>query len=605
LSIKRNDKRISAFLIIVALLIIFNTETAWSRVTSLPDELITNIAADIESFFDNHVPAPNSGKISIGIAMPVDTTGKFDWARYRLRSDIQQKIILMENLRLLPSSRFDVLMATMFPGQTPDSLSDDQFKEFAGEAPVNYLVMGKFVIDDNGEVKLLIELRNAYEGRMLFSPEYVIEKGRDKSEVTKVSESDPEAYTKGALSGVAEEIENIEAGENDSEIVDSNNEVEEEPKVVEQEEKVIESDIANIPETPEMSQVEQVVDEKEKKEVETETEDKYVTLESKAQVTFRDAVSDVESEGSVEEDTENVKYDMPEKGGVKYFKDGLSNSQVLDIYNIELDDKGAHGLIVLTSGSMEVLKLNPDYTTEVLWSGKFKTQYPVRGLSGRLSVGIHNDIKLIFVSMTPFDKSFAYEWKQGKMEKAGRVSGFVIDVFDNQMVHLVSDYGKGVVTFSGENTRIIDTSGDETRIIEFRIPEEYYSGCISEWSDISAELVEVSVVTEEGRLKYFKGSENQKYVSDEIYGNQLECADNNGEMYYFTTTNSKTDDTVVMIERNGDIVKEVWRGQELGGTVLSITGVDFDSDGNIEIIGVLEKQGGAGTALFHIVPEYQ
>jgi hypothetical protein len=240
-----------------------------------------------------------------------------------------------------------------------------------------------------------------------------------------------------------------------------------------------------------------------------------------------------------------------------------------------------------------------------IWRGAFKEKYPPRGLAGSIKQGVFNGRPLVFVSMNPFKKAFAYEWKNGHLEKAGKASSLVVGALVEPAVNIVSEYGTGVVTFAGRQTRLVDTSSKEPRSLNFPIPGEYYAGCIMRWSDVSENLVQVAVAGEDGAIQVYQGPRMLKAGTDAKYGGAVVCVPKvEGVNRLITTTQSEDDDAVVLLDFYGSSIEERWRTPGLGGAVTSIAPCDFDKDGVAEIIGIISKRTG-GNTLFRLLPDYE
>ncbi|MFA6449268.1 MAG: hypothetical protein WCX65_07375 [bacterium] len=291
-------------------------------------------------------------------------------------------------------------------------------------------------------------------------------------------------------------------------------------------------------------------------------------------------------------------------GKIEYFDINMPVGPILGLTVLELNDSGALGIAILTGSSMEVFRFESSTKLKRVWRGAFKEKYPARGLAGNIKSGNFNGRPLIFVSMNPFKKAFAYEWKSGRFEKAGKASNLVVDAMANPALNIVSDFGPGVMTFAGRQTRIVDTTSVEPRSIAFPIPVDYYSGCVLRWSDISVNLTQVAVATEDGAINLYQGPQTLKASTEPMYGDAVACVPKvDGISRLIATTQSSDEDAVVLLDLNGNSIEERWRTPELGGAVSRIAPYDFDKDGATEIIGVINKRSG-GAVLFRLLPMY-
>jgi hypothetical protein len=693
-------------LIVAALVccaILTYTTPACATYKPLPAELIDRVAGDLEKFFNENVVVAQPEKIPIAVATPDDETGVFLNERYSIRTGLQARIIQMENLRLLPSSRFDVLMAEMFPGRKLDSLTDAQFREFAAAAPVSYIVMSRIVRAGTGEIILEIRLRNALEGLMLYSPDYVIESAPE--DITE--EKTPETVKKSAVAAKKtkpapkeQSAAPLQAADETAEIIAS-----EEGKSAEHSEQAVsesqkEPDAESAPvaeiagETPGQaapSEKEQVVltvapeeepvpptlteKTKESETAETETPvagevpvpvappeapveeepvaapatpeeepvpptlmektDEPERAETETPVAGEAPVPVAPPEAPVEEEPVAVPsmpvsgaatgtLTLPEQkppspkqapasivrlpkatpGKIEYFSGDKPASPAMDIAVFPIDSIGSPGLLVLTPVSLEVFKILEGLKMERVWSGKFKEKYTRRGLAGKVMAGQMNGKTYLIVTINKFDKSFLYEWSESAqhLEKMGEVSGQVANVMATPTVHLVSKYGKGVTTFSGADTELVDATGQTPRTIAFQMPDDYYSGCVRRWSEVSDSLSEVAVVTEDGMVQLYQGPRGLKAEAAARYGSALACGPATAKGgWLFVTTESVSDDAVVFLEAGQDGIVERWRTPGLGGAVVGLAAWDFDGDGEVEALGELEKKTG-GSVFFRVLP---
>jgi len=290
-------------------------------------------------------------------------------------------------------------------------------------------------------------------------------------------------------------------------------------------------------------------------------------------------------------------------GAVSYFSGDLPPDQIIGIAVTEIDGDGTRGLVLLTTGSMEVFQFSWGGKIERLWEGKFTNRFPSRGTAASVFSSLHQAKKIVFVSVNKFSKSLAYRWENGRIVKAGRANGSFVDAIASKGINLLSEYGNGIISFSGKDTHFINTSGEKPEKSGFPIDVDYFSGCILRWMDESVELARVAVVTEEGKINVYQGPGKPDAVSAGVYGGELACAGTKQNEYLLTTTNSETDDAIVLLEVKNDSISEIWRSSQLGGAVTNLATGDFDGDGRLEVIGALRKTEGL-YAIFRLLPGY-
>jgi len=293
-----------------------------------------------------------------------------------------------------------------------------------------------------------------------------------------------------------------------------------------------------------------------------------------------------------------------EPGRIEYLKGAFPVHPVVAMAVIELDTNGSRGIVFLTTGSMEVYSFREGPSLVREWTGEFVDNYARRGLAAEVVSGFHRGEKLIFVSINRFDKSFAYRWKDGNLGKAGRANGDFVDILPLQSVNLISEYGNGIISYSGPETRFVDTSGKEPTRINFPLTEDYYDGCIMQWMDVSIQLTRIAVVTEHGAIKVYQGPGQLRARTPSAYGGQLECGPSSKSGgFLFTTTVSAVDDAVVVLQLYDEQIVEKWRTPQLGGAVKLIKKCDLDGDGETELLGILQA-GDGREMLFRLLPEY-
>ncbi|MFC1474702.1 hypothetical protein ACFLQK_01540 [bacterium] len=293
-----------------------------------------------------------------------------------------------------------------------------------------------------------------------------------------------------------------------------------------------------------------------------------------------------------------------EPGMISYFKGENPDSPIMGMSVMTIDGDGSPGIIFLTAASMEVFQFSSGLKIERVWEGKFVKEFPYRGLAASVFSGTHKRRKFIFVSMNKFQKSFAYRWEDSRLEKAGRANGFFVDTLPSQSVNLMSGYGEGVISFSGPATYFVNTSGDEPEKHNFPIMEDYYSGCILRWLDVSVDLARVALVTEHGIIKVYQGAGKLEARSRDAYGGKLACLSVQETEYLFVSTESGTNDALAVLKIEDEELLEIWRSPALGGAITNFVTCDLDGDGETEILGVLET-GDEREMIFRILPQYE
>lgn len=308
-------------------------------------------------------------------------------------------------------------------------------------------------------------------------------------------------------------------------------------------------------------------------------------------------------------EAERIEVPEPEKpdpefvpeGGLRFFEGEGPESPVLD-FGLFRDDTGALAAAFLTTTSFEVYRVMPDHRLKMIWEGEYKKVFPRRGTAASLHLSSQSGRQAAVVSMNPFTKSFRYTWDDDRFEKAGNIDGFIVDMTEG--VELVSKYGKGVVSFDGVGTtlRVTGATGEAEKKA-LPLPVDYFDGCILEWESASFDLARVAVVDETGVIRVYGMGGVEMMKTGERYGGGLDCGARGGERYLAASTTSAEQDAILLLSREEDGLREVWRSRTVRGAIYSQKFFDINDDGRDEIAGVLEEEGGR-QRLFAVAPVY-
>jgi len=578
----------AALAAVMAAMVVAAGAAAVAMETSLPQGIAELVAED----FGAYIGAATAKSVSVAVAPAADETGEFGSALQSFRADLMLAVAEKEYFRLLPASRFDVLSATTAGGGGAGYLTDEQIRRIAAAAPVGYVAETRIAEDATGRMLLTARLRSA-SGGVALSREYLLRKaGSLKTEEYASRAGAPEAEKAKPESAQA--------------VSDEKSELREEPSKVgetAQETDVSEEDESNAGEDweDEMDESMRAAIEEAAAAVEAELEEAEDALpeEEKPEPKAADAPGPL--------DDALAKLPVATPGTVEYLSGMRSDLPVLALAAIPLKDDGTPGIAVLTSGALDLYYFSEPGRLSRVWSGKFQKVYPKRGVAGTMKVGSFGGKNLLFVSMNPFDRAFAYEWTGESLERAGRVSGFVADALRAEAVTVISDYGAGVTSFDGLKTRLVDTSGATPRTVNFPVSPDYYSICARRWSDTSANLTQLVAAGEDGVIRMYEGSGNEKARTETRYGGAVLCAkaDESAQgaaQYIVATTESATEDAVALLRAETGLITEIWRAGPFNGAVVALASWDFDGDGRTEIIGALDT--GAGFRLFRVLPPY-
>lgn len=289
-------------------------------------------------------------------------------------------------------------------------------------------------------------------------------------------------------------------------------------------------------------------------------------------------------------------------GDVQYIPGELPFSPIAALSVFDVDSEKSPGLIFITTESMEAYHFTKDDRVKNIWSAEYAVKYPRRGFSTTAVQGVHRGKSLLFVAINKFKKSFAYSWDGKQFVMAGKVNGSVVDEVRGFPVSVISTYGSGIVSFDGGATRFVDTTGAEPLHSPYPVHGDYYAACVLSWNSVSPNLAVIAVVTQSGEIQII--SEGQvKFHSELIYGGLLKCvSEGNGKDVIYTTSASSDEDYTAALVYDESGLKEVWRSDSLGGSIVAMDVADLDRDGDMEVIGVLRTREGR-KMLFRVRPD--
>jgi hypothetical protein len=558
---------------------------------SLPQGTAELVAEDFAAYFGAGA-ASAAKSVSVAIAPAADETGEFGAALQSFRADLMLAVAEKEYFRLLPASRFDVLAATTAGGGGTGYLTDEQIRRIASAAPVGYVAETRISEDAAGRTLLTARLRSA-SGGIALSREYLLRKAG-------ALRAEEYASRAGAPDAEKAKPEPAQAAS------DEKTELREEPSKVD--ETAQEPDIPEEDESNAGDDWEDELDESMRAAIEEAAAAVEAELEAAEDALPEEEKSEPKAAGAPGPlDGALAQLSAATPGTVEYLTGMRSEFPVLALAAIPLKDDGTPGIAVLTSGALDLYFFSEPGRLSRVWTGKFQKTYPRRGVAGTMKVGSFGGKNLLFVSMNPFDRAFAYEWTGESLERAGRVSGFVTDALRTESVTVMSDYGAGVTSFNGLKTRLVDTSGKSPRTVNFPVSPDYYSICARRWSDASANLTQLVAAGEDGIIRMYEGPGNERARTEMRYGGAALCvkADESAPgaaQYIVATTESATEDAVALLRAEAGLITEIWRAGPFNGAVVALASWDFDGDGRNEIIGALDT--GAGFRLFRVLPPY-
>jgi len=560
--------------------------------TSLPQGIAELVAEDFGAYIG--AGAATAKSVSVAVAPAADETGEFGSALQSFRADLMLAVAEKEYFRLLPASRFDVLSATTAGGGGAGYLTDEQVRRIAAAAPVGYVAETRIAVDASGRTLLTARLRSA-SGGVALSREYLLRKaGSLKTEEYASRAGAPDSVEAKPAAAPADSDEEAASQEEPRTSVESSQ------KPDDSEEESADEDSGD--------GLDHEMDESMRAAIEEAAAAVEAELEEAEDALPEEEMTEPKAAGAPGPlDAALAKLPVATPGTVEYLSGMRSDLPVLALAAIPLKDDGTPGIAVLTSGALDLYYFSEPGRLSRVWSGKFQKVYPKRGVAGTMKVGTFGGKNLLFVSMNPFDRAFAYEWTGESLERAGRVSGFVADAMRAEAVTVMSDYGAGVTSFNGLKTRLVDTSGASPRTVNFPVSPDYYTICARRWSDTSANLTQLVAAGEDGVIRMYEGPGNEKARTETRYGGAVLCAKADesapgAAQYIVATTESATEDAVALLRAETGLITEIWRAGPFNGAVVALASWDFDGDGRTEIIGALDT--GAGFRLFRVLPPY-
>lgn len=296
----------------------------------------------------------------------------------------------------------------------------------------------------------------------------------------------------------------------------------------------------------------------------------------------------------------------PEK--INFLSGPVPASPIVDFEPMNIDTDGENEIAFLATNQMAILKISPD-GAKPFWNNNYRTSFPARGLAGTLIFRMSKNQPLLFVSMNSFQKTIVYAWEGGNLKKLKNLDNFIADIDPATGMRLMSLFGGGRITFSGQNTYLVPASGDMAQKIPLKLPVDYYAGCILEWSDAARDLSLIAVADDEGEVQVYKGDGTLAAQSQPDKGSSLDCWKNprTGSLFLLTTTSSSTKDSILMLklEKKGKkyFLSSQWTSAPMAGNLSQVKFSDLDGDGLPEALGVLSKPGEANK-FFYVAPAF-
>lgn len=290
-------------------------------------------------------------------------------------------------------------------------------------------------------------------------------------------------------------------------------------------------------------------------------------------------------------------------GRLEPLKGDIPVYPIVDLDGISADGKSTPTVFLMTTRSLEVYSLR-DGVLKQAWVGNYKNAYPRRGLAGRILVEPGSALLPVVISMNVFDHSFLYAWDGTHFKKVKNLDVTVVDQSTEKKMRLVSNYGSGIISFSGKETALIDAAGSASRTVPFRVPFDYYSACVMHWGGNATENTRAVFADTDGRLHVIESSGIEKAVTEPAYGGEVNCwTSPSGAQYVLTTTAAWKNDALVLLAYDRNALQEKWRSRQVAGGIFHQKFVDMDRNGLPEAIGIIEAKD-APTRLFVAVPEF-
>jgi hypothetical protein len=289
-----------------------------------------------------------------------------------------------------------------------------------------------------------------------------------------------------------------------------------------------------------------------------------------------------------------------QRGKFYYVQGVLPDSPIVDFEPVDLDPDPAPEIAFLNTDSMVIVKLQ-DATATEFWSNQYRKSFPRRGLAGTLWFRRSGNKPLLYVSMNTFPRSIVYLWSDENktLDKLDNVDRYIAHLDDASGKRLVSEYGKGVISFSGKQTRLVAAGGAMESDAAFPAPVDYYSSCILRASDTSNELTVTALVDEYGSIKVYQGNSKLLADTENKFGSTLDCWNNprTKSLYILGSTEKSQDDRIVIFrlvkKASGeyDIAKQ-WVSDAVSGAVTRAKFLDLDGDRLPEVLAVEESAEG-------------
>lgn len=289
-----------------------------------------------------------------------------------------------------------------------------------------------------------------------------------------------------------------------------------------------------------------------------------------------------------------------QRGKFYYVQGVLPNSPIVDFEPVNLDPDPAPEIAFLNTDSMVIVKLKDTTATE-FWTNQYRKSFPRRGLAGTLWFRRSGDKPLLYVSMNTFPRSIVYVWSDENktLDKLDNVDRYIAHLDDASGKRLVSEYGKGVISFSGKETRLVAAGGAMEGDAAFPAPVDYYSSCILRASDTSNELTVTALVDEYGSIKIYQGNTKLLAETENKFGATLDCWYNprTKSLYVLGATEKSRDDRIVMFrlvkKASGEYeLAKQWVSDAVSGAVLRAKYLDLDGDRLPEVLAVEESADG-------------
>jgi len=293
-----------------------------------------------------------------------------------------------------------------------------------------------------------------------------------------------------------------------------------------------------------------------------------------------------------------------------FFTGAIPKYSVVDFLPVNIDNDPKPEVVFLTTSSMDVIKLNGTKASS-FWGSEYKKSFPRRGLAGTIFARQSGGKTTMFVSMNVFSGSIVYQWEGGNPVRKRNLDSFIADIDPVSGGALTSQYVKGKITFSGANTAIIDSLGDNGKKYPVKPPSDYLAGCIVEYQKAAPDLSTIAVVDESGRIKVIRGGAAKPLVETEPRaGGALDCwrGPVTGNTYMLSSTLNSSKDAVLILalKKKGKdyVIDKQWSSTLFDGAITKVRFYDMNGDGRPEVLGTLEKPAGSAPKFFYVVPRF-